>query len=1230
MKKIQKNLQKVMLLCLVFVLMSTVWPSTTLLKIQAVSSLSDLGIVSSTPSPGAIGVDGTQSLTIEFNQLVKKGTGNITIKRISDNTEALPPISMADGRVVIDTIADPSATYGTNVSINNLNLAGGGYYVLVDQGVFTYADDTPFIGISDASRWTFWTSGVGAPTVTQLSPENGATRVLPAANFKLSFSKDVYPASGTISIFNVSNDGLVEAIPVTSTQVTGGGTSNIIVNPANDLTNNTSYYVTVSAGSFRDAQQNETPAIVKGNWNFNVSTDTTPLVVSSLYPADGASSAPINSGLTITFNKELDPAYKGTVTLRKSTGTPVAVTTSIDSTNPRVVRIVPQSNLENSSIYYVDVASGGFRDKAGNIFAGLTGTTSWSFKTYTKDTTAPILQTAKMYTNTMIQLTYDKSLNNAVNPSTSSYSVTVNGENRNVSSAYISGSSVYVVLDTGVAVGQIVRMSYTPGVRPVQDTSLNAATAFSGREVVNGLDSVMSKPREGYVYGSTLTLYFPESVYVTSSNAKNQFTVTANGSNVGISSISVSSGSAVVLYLDRNITSSEIAKVSYEPGSDPIKDLRSQTLAGFSDFYIRNSLDTIPPEFQKAEVNGSKLTIKYNEALSRTNIPLKSQFSILVNNAPLYVTGVEILDDTVTLTLASPITANQNATLSYVPGSLRLTDLNGNPAGYLNLVPLTQTSGNGGIKTAILQGDTITLTFNNNVLNQTGLTNSQFVVKANGNTVNVLSASSSGSTVVLKLMSAVPTGQTVTLSYSPEYVPLRDSQNQVIAAFGPINVTNSTNSTATDTGSTNLPAWLSLKDASLFGQSMYVMNQNAASTVQTQSRYSRSVRHYNVDADKIKEGFKYTRSLGGSLHMLVFEVPTTDTAAYVDFPLNMLQEVYAEDRGAAIGVQLADQLWTISLSKLNFAQIASSAGASIAETKLAVQFEPVPSTSAGTMDGLLLGANASKFSELTDIYLSASSPYKAAGELELSSDFWVRLPGTPPATSVGLVQFDKSIARLSSVPHTPVQVANALVLRGKLAGNQTLVVTQHIVRFSDIASHWARPTLEEMASKWIIDGQDGMPYQPDLKITRAEFAVMVAKGLGLTGSQETAQRFKDVSYGTTTSAYIGAATKAGIITGYKDGTFKPSNLITREQMAVMMVRVMDYAKQSPTLRNSAAATLSKFKDNKKIQSKEIVAQAVQEGIIQGITTNTFQPAGSATRAQAAVMLKRVLNKIGYL
>ncbi|MOA03596.1 Endoglucanase precursor [compost metagenome] len=169
-----------------------------------------------------------------------------------------------------------------------------------------------------------------------------------------------------------------------------------------------------------------------------------------------------------------------------------------------------------------------------------------------------------------------------------------------------------------------------------------------------------------------------------------------------------------------------------------------------------------------------------------------------------------------------------------------------------------------------------------------------------------------------------------------------------------------------------------------------------------------------------------------------------------------------------------------------------------------------------------------------------------------------------------------------------------------------------------------------MSSKLIAEPHSGGVFNPNKNITRAEFATFIAKGLGLEADTSTASRFPDVNASGTTAAYIGAATKAGIITGYTDGTFKPNSNITREQMALMMVRAMDYAGYNTGLSSTSTQYLSRFKDMSKIQNKETVAKAVNQGIMQGISTNVFQPQGNATRAQAVVMIKRVLDKLNYL
>jgi hypothetical protein len=219
---------------------------------------------------------------------------------------------------------------------------------------------------------------------------------------------------------------------------------------------------------------------------------------------------------------------------------------------------------------------------------------------------------------------------------------------------------------------------------------------------------------------------------------------------------------------------------------------------------------------------------------------------------------------------------------------------------------------------------------------------------------------------------------------------------------------------------------------------------------------------------------------------------------------------------------------------------------------------------------------------------------------------------------------------LSNVPSSFKNTPGGVVVQGLLNGNQSVIPVNHIVSYPDTASHWASTVINELSAKWIINTPNGSYYRPNDNISRAEFAELVARGLGLSGEPTASSRFRDVRSGSMTSAYIGAAAEAGIITGNTDGTFKPDRPITREQMAIMMVRALNYGGQPTALNSSAASTLAKFKDNKKIQSKDSVAKAVQEGIIQGMTSKTFEPQGNASRAQAAVMLKRVLDKLGYL
>ncbi len=176
-----------------------------------------------------------------------------------------------------------------------------------------------------------------------------------------------------------------------------------------------------------------------------------------------------------------------------------------------------------------------------------------------------------------------------------------------------------------------------------------------------------------------------------------------------------------------------------------------------------------------------------------------------------------------------------------------------------------------------------------------------------------------------------------------------------------------------------------------------------------------------------------------------------------------------------------------------------------------------------------------------------------------------------------------------------------------------------IVSFADIAGHWAANYIELAATKGIVNGYpDGM-FKPNNSITRAEFTIMLIGALkpDITGE---ALVFNDAEHiGEWAKQSVGQAVGLGIITGYADGNFRPGAQISRAEMAVMIARAL----QLPT----ASSTSTDFADDEDIPNwaKGRVEALRERGIITGRNGNRFAANETATRAEAAVMLLRMLE-----
>ena len=175
-------------------------------------------------------------------------------------------------------------------------------------------------------------------------------------------------------------------------------------------------------------------------------------------------------------------------------------------------------------------------------------------------------------------------------------------------------------------------------------------------------------------------------------------------------------------------------------------------------------------------------------------------------------------------------------------------------------------------------------------------------------------------------------------------------------------------------------------------------------------------------------------------------------------------------------------------------------------------------------------------------------------------------------------------------------------------------------RFVDTVGHWAQADIEEMAAKGIVTGVTSNTFEPERAITRAEFATLIVKALDINSSSSAG--FVDVAEGDWHYSYVNAAANAGIIVGY-DGWFRPDDLITREEMAVILVKSYNFLEKS-----ASRGGIDKFADRENISdwAYEYVDEATTAGLISGMTEDTFAPAENTTRAQAASVIKRLLDQ----
>lgn len=190
------------------------------------------------------------------------------------------------------------------------------------------------------------------------------------------------------------------------------------------------------------------------------------------------------------------------------------------------------------------------------------------------------------------------------------------------------------------------------------------------------------------------------------------------------------------------------------------------------------------------------------------------------------------------------------------------------------------------------------------------------------------------------------------------------------------------------------------------------------------------------------------------------------------------------------------------------------------------------------------------------------------------------------------------------------------------ADNEEKVSDYNLI-FKDLKGHWAKDDIEAMAVKGIVSGREEGVFDPEAPITRAEFAVLAAKTIGLPETNYE-NVFFDIISDDWYSGYVQAARNANLIAG-SDGLYRPNDNISREEITKIIVSA--YSEKTGTPIETGGALYYSDLSDISVWAYDYIVNAVNLEFVKGVSEYLFAPKATATRAQAAVMLKRLLDKL---
>ena len=368
----------------------------------------------------------------------------------------------------------------------------------------------------------------------------------------------------------------------------------------------------------------------------------------------------------------------------------------------------------------------------------------------------------------------------------------------------------------------------------------------------------------------------------------------------------------------------------------------------------------------------------------------------------------------------------------------------------------------------------------------------------------------------------------------------------------------------------------------------------------------------------------------------VVTIPVSAQSDVIVGELNGQMVKNMEDKQAVLVVQTGHASYTIPSLQVDIGSISKQLGSAAALEEIKVQIRIAEPEAAM----LKVGEAANGQNGLTlvapPVHFTVEASYEGQTiEVTTFNAYVKRTIALPEGIDPNKITTGIVTEADGSVRHVPTKIT---VIGGKYYAqinsltNSMYSVIWHPLTFKDVEQHWAQQDVNDMGSRLVVNGVGDGLFNPDAAITRAEFAAIVMRGLGLKPVGGSAV-FTDVQASDWYYTAVQTTSNYKLIDGFEDGSFRPNEKITREQAMLIIARAMAVTKlQGKLPAKEIGEVLKPFADAAAVSNwaKTGITASLQAGLVTGRSADELAPQASITRAEVATIVKRLLKESGLI